>query len=153
MDVSSLSEPERSLENGKIKVRLICPVEEILTTEADKVLLPAQGGDILILPNRAPLFLYLRAGRMIIYNEGKPPVSYFISKGVCEVRRNLCPVLAWGIKEDAVQLDLVQKNLAESQEMLEKYGHHKNQQEMMNRIDFFQMILRMNSKQQTKKYP
>lgn len=140
---SVLGEPEKAPANGKVKVRLICPLYEVFETEADSVLLPGSEGDILILPERAPIFVYLRAGRMIIYNNGQKPISYFVSSGVCEVRRNLCPVLAWGVREDKVKPENIAKQLADSERALGALKSDMAKHEIMSRIDFFKTILNL----------
>ena len=140
---SVFDSPEAEPIKGKVKVRLICPLYEVVTVEADKVLLPASTGDILILPERAPIFLHLKAGRMIIYNKGEQPVSYFVSSGVCEVRRNLCPVLAWGVREDKVKPENIAKQLAESERALGAVSSKMAKHEVVARIEFFRTILRL----------
>ena len=145
----SLGEPEKSPENGKVKVRLICPLYKVFETEADSVLLPGAEGDILILPERAPIFVYLKAGRMIIYNNGQKPISYFVSAGVCEVRRNLCPVLAWGVREDKVKPENIAKQLADSEMALGALKSDMAKHEIMSRIDFFKTILNLINYQPT----
>lgn len=137
----SLGEPEKAPTNGKVKVRLICPLYEVVEMEADSVLLPGSEGDILILPERAPIFVYLRAGRMIVYNNGQKPISYFVSAGVCEVRRNLCPVLAWGVREDKVKPENILAQLAESEAALGALKSDMAKREVISRIDFFKTIL------------
>lgn len=137
----SLGEPEKAPTNGKVKVRLICPLYEVVEMEADSVLLPGAEGDILILPERAPIFVYLKAGRMIIYNNGQKPISYFVSAGVCEVRRNLCPVLAWGVREDKVKPENILAQLAESEAALGALKSDMAKREIISRIDFFKTIL------------
>ena len=137
----ALGEPEKAPTNGKVKVRLICPLYEVFETEADGVLLPGAEGDILILPERAPIFVYLKAGRMIIYNNGQEPISYFVSAGVCEVRRNLCPVLAWGVREDKVKPEKIAMQLAESEAALGGLTSEMAKQEVITRVDFFKTIL------------
>ncbi|MBR6675628.1 MAG: F0F1 ATP synthase subunit epsilon [Alphaproteobacteria bacterium] len=139
----SLGEPEKAPTNGKIKVRLICPLYEVFEMEADSVLLPGAEGDILILPERAPIFVYLKAGRMIIYNQGQKPISYFVSAGVSEVRRNLCPVLAWGVREDKVNPEKIAVQLAESEVALGALKSDMAKREIISRIDFFKTILRL----------
>ena len=67
--------PEEAPKNGKIRVKLISPLKEVFSMEADKVLLPAVDGDILILPDRAPIFISLKAGRMVIYNKGEENIN------------------------------------------------------------------------------
>ena len=133
--------PEESPKNGKIRVKLITPLFEACVIEADQVLLPALDGDILILPNRAPIFFSLRPGRMIIYNEGEEPIRFLISSGICEVRRNLCPVMAWGGREDKInpvkikeQLDAALKALPSADSIAKT--------EALSRINFFNMVLK-----------
>ncbi|MGN1063606.1 MAG: F0F1 ATP synthase subunit epsilon [Alphaproteobacteria bacterium] len=143
-DVNSpFGRPEEAPENGKIKMRLICPLYEVAAHEADKVLLPAAAGDILILPERAPIFIYLRAGRMVVYNKGEPPISYFISSGIAEVRRNLCPVLAWGVQEDKVNVKMIAAQLAESKKVLSSVNSDMGKHEIVSRIEFFETILKL----------
>lgn len=133
--------PEESPKNGKIRVKLITPLFEAMVIEADKVLLPALDGDILILPERAPIFFSIRPGRMIVYNEGEEPISFLVSSGVCEVRRNLCPVMAWGGREDKInphkikeQLDAALKALPSTDSIAKT--------EALSRINFFKMVLK-----------
>ena len=145
----SLGEPEKAPTNGKVKVRLICPLYEVFETEADSVLLPGAEGDILILPERAPIFVYLKAGRMIIYNQGQKPISYFVSAGVSEVRRNLCPVLAWGVREDKVKPENIAKQLAESEMALGALKSDMARHEIITRIEFFKTILTLLNYQST----
>ncbi len=132
---------EESPSNGKIKVKIISPQHPVAEMEADKVLLPGEHGDILILPERAPIFLTLTAGRMIVYNNGEEPVSYLVSRGVCEVRRNLCPVLAWATKEDETDPEKVAEMLDRSLEVLSGYHSAIAREEAASRIDFFEEVL------------
>ena len=76
------NKPEPSPANGKIRVKLITPLFESHIVEADSVLLPALDGDILILPDRAPIFFSLRPGRMIVYNNGEEPIKFLISSSL-----------------------------------------------------------------------
>lgn len=133
--------PEQAPTSGKIKVKLICPLFPVTETEADKVLLPAENGDILILPDRAPIFLSLRPGRMLIYR-GKQVESYLISSGVCEFRRNLCPVLAWGGAEDKIDAHQIALQLDMANEAVQTTHSFLTRTEIMARIEFFKMILR-----------
>lgn len=137
--------PEQAPVSGKIKVKLICPLFPITETEADKVLLPAEGGDILILPDRAPIFLALRPGRMLIYRDNAVE-SYLISSGVCEFRRNLCPVLAWGGAEDKIDPHQIALQLSLANEAIGTAHSFLSRTEIAARIEFFKMIL------QEKKY-
>lgn len=143
--------PEESPKNGKIRVKLITPLAEASIIEADKVLLPALDGDILILPDRAPIFFSLRPGRMIVYNNNEKPVSFLISSGVCEVRRNLCPVMAWGDQEDKIDPLKIKKQLDDALNALPGTDSIAKT-EALSRINFFKMVLKeLNFEENTKK--
>lgn len=135
--------PEEAPQNGKIRVKLISPLKEVFQMEADKVLLPAVDGDILILPDRAPIFISLKAGRMVIYNKGQENINYLISAGICEVRRNLCPVLAWGVEESKLQLDHVKKELSKARVICKDNASYMQKKEVSTRVDFFKRILEL----------
>ncbi len=133
--------PEEPPKNGKIRVKLISPLNSVATLEADSVLLPAVEGDILILPNRAPIFFNLTAGRMIVYNKGETPISFMVSSGICEVRRNLCPVLAWGEYEDKIDKEAIEKRLAKAHKVFKTYRSDFGRTEAASRIEFFKKVL------------
>ena len=135
-------EPEKAPENGKIRVRLICPLYKVAEMEADSVLLPAEEGDILLLPERAPIFFNLKPGRMIVYNKGEKPISFLVSSGICEFRRNLCPVLAWGGYEDKIDASKIAKQLKNAESVLAGYRSEIGKHEVISRIDFFKTILK-----------
>lgn len=132
---------EEAPKNGKVRVKLICPLFPVATMEADSVLLPAVDGDILILPERAPIFFNLTAGRMIVYNKGQKPISFLVSSGICEVRRNLCPVLAWGNYEDKIDVEAVARQLAKAENVFDSYRSGLGKTEAASRIDFFKKVL------------
>ncbi|MBO7244943.1 MAG: F0F1 ATP synthase subunit epsilon [Alphaproteobacteria bacterium] len=133
--------PEESPKNGKIRVKLITPLFEATVIEADKVLLPALDGDILILPDRAPIFFSLRPGRMIVYNEGQEPICFLVSSGVTEVRRNLCPVMAWGGREDKINPYKIKEQLDAALKALPSVDSIAKT-EALARINFFKMVLK-----------
>lgn len=84
---SVFGEPEVSPLNNKIKVKIISPSYPVAELAADRVLLPSVNGDIMILPDRAPIILTLRPGRLVVYNnDQKEPITFLVSKGVAEIR-------------------------------------------------------------------
>ena len=94
--------PETLKVEGKMNVHIISPTKSVLDDVADKILLPTINGNMMILKDRAPLFIEISAGLMWVYNEGKKPVPYYISGGVAEIRRNICSILGWGVKADSI---------------------------------------------------
>ena len=141
---------EKAPENGKIRVKLICPLYTVAVLEADSVLIPALDGDIVILPDRAPLFFSLRAGRMIVYNKGEKPVSFLVSGGICEVRRNLCPVLAWGGYEERIDVEEIAQRLKKAQKVLAGYHSDFGKTEAASLIQFFKTVLKELDYKETK---
>ena len=92
---------EQGPTKGKIKFKIISPLAPVVETEVDKVLLPLTSGPTLILPRHAPLLAALKCGKVITTTAGED-ITYFISSGTAEVRRDICALCAWGIKESDV---------------------------------------------------
>ncbi len=132
--------PETLKVDGKINVHIISPTKTVLDDVADKVLLPTPKGDILILPNRAPLFIQTCDGVMWVYNVGKRPQAYYISGGIAEIRRNICSVLAWGVRADEIdKADIHERRLALQEEL--KKIHSPTQLKLaQERIDFLKTL-------------
>lgn len=141
INTNGYNAPEEAPKNGKIRVKMICPLFAGAVMEADSVLLPALDGDILILPERAPLFLSLRPGRMIVYNKGEQPISFLISSGIAEIRRNLCPVLAWGGREEKIDASIIAQHLEAALKVFPSCRSALAKTEAAARISFFKMVL------------
>ena len=101
---------EQGPTKGKIKFKIISPLSLVVETEVDKVLLPLSSGPTLILPRHAPLLAALKCGKVITTTLGED-TTYFISSGIAEVRRDICALCAWGIKESDVKPDEIQSRL------------------------------------------
>ena len=102
---------------GKLRVKITCPISPVLDIEADSVQIPALQGERVILPGRMPLFCILNQGKVVIYREGHPPLTYLISKGICEVRRDICAVMAWSMRLDEVNMDKIKSLLNEAEKI------------------------------------
>ncbi len=140
---TGFGEPEPSPLHDKIKVKIISPSYPVAELSADRVLLPSVNGDIMILPNRAPIILTLRPGRLVVYNNNeKEPTTFLVSKGIAEIRRNLCPVLAWAGKEVEMKIDRIQKRLTDAEEMFKNSESSLARQELSEQIAFFKFVLK-----------
>ena len=95
---------------GKIKFKIISPLAPVVETEVDQVLLPLSNGPTLILPRHSPLLSAIKVGKIITTNNGQNEV-YFISSGIAEIRRDICAVCAWGIKETDIKPDEIRQRL------------------------------------------
>ena len=81
------------MERKEIIFRLSRPFKVSRTAAVSRVQLPAVGGAVTILPDRAPTLLLLTNGVLQILDcEGKPLERFFIKGGVADVARNRCAV-------------------------------------------------------------
>ncbi|MBE6449421.1 MAG: F0F1 ATP synthase subunit epsilon [Alphaproteobacteria bacterium] len=132
--------PETLKVDGKMNVHIISPTKSVLDGVADKVLLPTPYGNIMILKDRAPLFTATSSGIMWVYNEGVKPVAYFISGGIAEIRRNICSVLAWGVKADEINKERLHSWRLNLEGELPKIHSKMQKKQALERIDFLKML-------------
>ena len=132
--------PETLKIDGKMNVHIFCATHTILDSVADKILLPAEGGDMMILMNRAPLFTSIRPGLLWVYNKGLPLQAFYVNKGVAEIRRNICSVIAWGIDANQINLQTVQTKIKELEAKLSKIHTLTQKEQMMQQLEFLNML-------------
>lgn len=126
---------------GKLRVKITCPISPVLDIEADSVQIPALQGERLIIPNRMPLFCILNQGKVVIHREGHPKMTYLISDGVCEVRRDICAIMAWGMRADEINPEKIKGLLDEAEKVLPSINSRYAEREIRNRIFYYQMLL------------
>ncbi|MBO5997651.1 MAG: F0F1 ATP synthase subunit epsilon [Alphaproteobacteria bacterium] len=132
--------PETLKIDGKMNVHIISPIRTVLDGVADKILLPTCNGDMMILKNRAPLFIATRPGLMWVYNAGQRPQAFYISGGVVELRRNICSVLAWGVDANKVDKVKIHERRLNLEEELGKIHSDAQRSQVQERIEFFKML-------------
>ena len=132
-------------EKSKIKVSFASALNEIPPQEADSVLLPAQQGDILILPNRAPLFILLKCGKVVLKNNKESKIVY-ISSGISEIRHNTCPVCAWFVEESQASVSQAQQQISLLQEELTKAHSALQKTQINQRLELWELILKEKNK-------
>ena len=132
--------PETLKIDGKMNIHIFCATHTILDSVADKVLLPAEGGDMMILMDRAPLFTSVRPGLVWVYNKGLPLQAFYVNKGIAEVRRNICSIVAWGVNAKQISLQTVQKTITEIEEKLHKTHIQTQKEQLIQQIQFLNMI-------------
>lgn len=125
---------------GRVRVKIICPLYPVVETEALRVSIPAWMGERTIIPEQAPLLTAVRPGRVRIYREEGKVDSYLISRGLCEVRRNICVILAWGGNEQKIPLAMIQQQLIEAEESM-RSASGILRHEVSDRIAFFKMLI------------
>ena len=132
--------PETLKIEGKMNVHIISPTHTVLDNVADKILLPTENGHLMILKNRAPLFISTKAGLMWVYNAGQKPKAYYISNGVAEIRRDICSVLAWGVEADKIDKVQIHERRLDLENELTKFHSEAQREQAQQRIDFFKML-------------
>ncbi len=133
--------PENLKVQGKMNFHLIAPTGTLVDTVADKVLLPASMGDVMILKNRAPSFFFILPGALWIYNKGEKPVCFLVSRGIAEVRRNICSVLAWGVDLDKIDAIKATRDLRSAEKELENLHSESGKKEVLHKIEYLKLLL------------
>ena len=127
---------------GKIRVKITSPLSPIADLEADSVEIPTPQGSRLMLPKTAPTFCLIKAGKVIIRQALKNTAVYLVSAGVCEMRRGICAIMAWGVAAEKINPDRVKVLLKEAEQALPGFGSGKAGQEIQDRISFYHLILK-----------
>ena len=127
---------------GKIRVKITCPTSVVMDLEGESALIPTLLGPRLILPKTAPAFFLLKEGKVVVYRDENTPLIYLISQGVCEVRRDICSIMAWGISDKEVDKNHIQMLLEEAQTTYQKSLSISGKREIKKRIDFYRFILK-----------
>ncbi len=131
---------EPSPSAGRIRVKIICPLYSVVETEAVQVSIPGWMGERTIIPGQAPLLTAVRPGRVLIYRDEEKADTYLISQGLCEVRRDICVILAWGGAENKISLSMIEQQLAEAEETM-RSASGVFRREVSDRIEFFRVLL------------
>ena len=127
---------------GKIRVKITSPLSPVADLEADSVEIPTPGGRRLMMPKTAPLFCLVRSGKVIVHQETKAPIVYRVSSGICEMRRGICAIMAWGAETDKLDRKKTEILLAEARQALPNFGSGEAGREIQDRISFYQLILK-----------
>ncbi|HJQ58221.1 MAG TPA: ATP synthase F1 subunit epsilon [Vineibacter sp.] len=105
---------------AKVAFSLVLPERELVTTEADMVVVPGGEGDFGVLPGHIPMITTVRPGVVELYDDGKVTARYVVAGGFAEVTGERCTVLA----EEATPLaevtaDTLAARLRQAEEDLE----------------------------------
>ena len=79
---------------AKVSFRLVMPERELLTTEADMVVVPGAEGDFGVLHGHAPLISTVRPGVLEVIQNNKVDKRFIVAGGFAEVTPERCTVLA-----------------------------------------------------------
>ena len=79
---------------AKVSFRLVMPERELLSTEADMVVVPGAEGDFGVLHGHAPLISTIRPGVLEVLQGNKVEQRFMVAGGIAEVTPERCTVLA-----------------------------------------------------------
>jgi F-type H+-transporting ATPase subunit epsilon len=79
---------------AKVAFRLVMPERELLSTEADMVVVPGSEGDFGVLHGHAPLISTVRPGVLEVFQGTKAEQRFLVVGGFAEVTPERCTVLA-----------------------------------------------------------
>ncbi len=77
-----------------IEFELVSPHRLLKSEPVEMVVVPGGEGDMGILPGHAPLIGTVRAGEIVIFENGKPSERIFVAGGFVDVSPERCTVLA-----------------------------------------------------------
>jgi len=98
--------------SSTISFDLVSPEQLVFNDKVSMIIIPGKEGDIGILPGHSKLLSSLRAGRVMVYGEGKKLLkSFFVSGGFVEVNPEKCILLA----EEVFEMNSLDKNTIEQQ--------------------------------------
>ena len=127
--------------NGLIRVKITSPVRVIADQDAVSALIPAEEGNRLIVPRKAPLICLIRQGCLIVNCPDGKSYTYCVSNGICEIRRDICSVMAWAIRSDEIDRARIVEQLKEAEVSLKTLVAADRRQELIDRIDFYRFVL------------
>ncbi|AIK95572.1 ATP synthase F1 subunit epsilon [Candidatus Odyssella acanthamoebae] len=87
----------KHLIDEQINLNLLTPEKTLFTGEVSMVVIPAEEGELGVLPKHAPFATTLRAGEVKIYHNDNVSDVFTISGGFAEIVNNKCEIVADGI--------------------------------------------------------
>ena len=98
--------------DNTISFDLVSPEKLIYSDKVGMIIIPGKDGDIGVLPGHSKLLSSLRAGRIIIFGEGRNLLkSFFVSAGFAEINPQKCIILA----EEVSEISTLDKRAIEKQ--------------------------------------
>ena len=77
-----------------VALEIVSPEKLLLSRPVDMVVVPAEEGDIGVLPGHAPMIVTLRGGFASLYEGGQVTTKLFVAGGFAEITPERCTVLA-----------------------------------------------------------
>ncbi len=92
-----------------VALEIVSPERLLISRPVEMVVVPAEEGDLGVLPGHAPMIVTLRGGFATLYEGAAPIGSLFIAGGFAEITPERCTVLA----DEVFRPDQLSKSAAE----------------------------------------
>ena len=122
-----------------LRLEIISPKEQIVSTDAFEVVLPTESGEVGILTNHIPLITHMKMGILSVFNDGTA-VRYVVSVGFAQVKADKVSVLT----DDALLISELDSSEIESKiQALEAQIAEEASTELkktyVSQLEFFQL--------------
>lgn len=103
---------------GNLKLHIVTPTSQLLSTHVDEVVIPAKNGQMGILPGHTPILTFLGAGPLAYVKEGQVHILA-LEGGFAEVNNDEVNVLTEkAFKISEIDREEAERELAEAQKAL-----------------------------------
>ena len=93
----------------------------------------------MILPRHAPCFCAVKAGRLILF-DGEQKKVIIVSRGVAEIRRNICAIMAWGALPEKVERPELEEQIKKATKVLSSLHTTEKQEAVLERVHFLNLL-------------
>jgi F-type H+-transporting ATPase subunit epsilon len=133
-----------------IQVEIVSAEAEIFSGAAEMVFVPAQMGEIGILPRHAPLLSPIKAGEIRIKKTDGKEESFYVSSGMVEIQPHVVTILAdTALRADDIDEEKAEEAKRHAEKALKgegKISYAEAQTELAEAIAQLQMARRLRSR-------
>ena len=134
-----------------IQVDIVSAEAEIFSGVAEMVFVPAQIGEIGIMPRHAPLLSPLKAGEVRVKKADGKEESFYVSSGMLEIQPHVVTVLAdTALRADDIDEEKMEEAKKHAEKALKegasKMSYAEAQAELAQAVAQLQMIRRLRKK-------
>lgn len=129
-------------EQDTVFLKLLTPEKPFMVKEVEQLLVPAEEGDVAVLPKRAPYMLKMRQGLVrATLHQGKAS-EIFVDGGYAKIRDNGCTILTtYAVDRQTANKSLFKALLEKRKKVLQETKVESLQKLLQGQIRFFEMVI------------
>ena len=128
-----------TLNDRQFKFELVAPEKVAVTSAEERVLLPGEMGDFMVLPGHTPLLAGLRPG-VVTVERDKGNVYYFITGGIADVGNTHCMVLTPHVTPlAAMDEDKLAQEMAKTELALNEVKEKHEQEHLQAKLEILRL--------------